>query len=112
MGISDLPLSYEHWLLMRQEHLQLDLIRSEFTIDLYKQYRKHLGAVRYELLKQAQMLVVPQTAKNMLSLGRISWLTPVIGGYKLTRLLKLNGLLRDIILPAEYKSQINDLDLV
>ena len=52
MGIKGLPLNYQDWLIMRNEHLKQDLICSDFTVDLYKQYRKHLGLVRYWLLKQ------------------------------------------------------------
>ena len=38
-----------------------DLEKSHYTADLYKQYRKHLGFVRYKLLKESQKLVVPHT---------------------------------------------------
>lgn len=112
MGINGLPGNYQNWLLMREEHLQRDLIRSEFTVDLFKQYRKHLGWVRFMLLKEAQVLVVPKTAKKLLSIGSIPWLVPLLGVYKLTRIFRLNGLLRNIILPSEYKVQIRDLDVV
>ncbi|HEX5653572.1 MAG TPA: oxygenase MpaB family protein, partial [Chitinophagaceae bacterium] len=43
MGLKDLPVSYQEWTIKRQEHLQADLAKTHYTIDLYKQYRKHLG---------------------------------------------------------------------
>lgn len=100
------------WLVMRNEHIQQNLIQSNFTIDLYKQYKKHLGIVRYELLKQAQILVVPDRVRKLLALGNIPLLTPVLLLYKFTRILKLDQFLRNIILPDEYKAQIKDLDAV
>ena len=39
MGIKGLPETYQNWVIMRAEHLQKNMISSEFTIDLNKQYR-------------------------------------------------------------------------
>jgi hypothetical protein len=50
MGLSGLPLDYPGWSIMRQEHLQENLLKSDFTVDLYRQYKKHLGKMRYRLL--------------------------------------------------------------
>ena len=112
MNIKGLPGSYQEWLKMRREHLQQDLICSNLTKDLYKQYRKHLGLPRFLILKQAQLLVVPERVNSLLSLGTIRLLTPVLSVYKLTRLLKLDQFLRNIILPNVYKAQIKDLDVI
>lgn len=112
MEIKNLPDSYEEWLPMRHEHLQQDLLKSNFTADLYKQYRKHLGAIRYWILKQAQLLVVPEKVKAELRLGRLPLLRPVLKVYKWTRMFKLDQHLRNIILPKDYKAQIVDLDVI
>jgi ER-bound oxygenase mpaB/B'/Rubber oxygenase, catalytic domain len=111
MGLKDLPANYQQWLISREEHLQQDLIKSDFTIDLYKQYRKHLGFVRYALLKESQKLVVPDHAKQLLKLGKFSWLTPILATYKLSRKIKLDWFLKSIVLPAKYKKQIKELDI-
>lgn len=111
MRLTGLPSDYDDWLIMRNEHLQSNLIYSNFTTDLFKQYRHHLGSVRYQLLKQAQILVVPERVKRLLSLGNISVLDPALKVYKLARLFKLEGLLRNVILPSGYKKQITDLDI-
>jgi uncharacterized protein (DUF2236 family) len=112
MEIKNLPNSYEEWLSMRHEHLQQDLLKNNFTADLYKQYRKHLGAIRYWILKQAQLLVVPEKVKAELRLGRLPLLRPVLKVYKWTRMFKLDQHLRNIILPKDYKAQIVDLDVI
>lgn len=112
MGIKGLPSKFEEWLVMRNEHLQQDLIRSDFTIDLYKQYRKHLGLVRYQVLKQTQVLVVPKIVNELLFLGRVPLFAPILGVYKLIRYLKLEAVLKNAILPNAYKVQIMDLDVI
>ena len=112
MGIPDLPLTYEAWVGMRQIHLSQDLGHSNLSRDLYKQYRKHLGLVRYRLLLEAQKLIVPGKVGKMLSFGNLRMLQPVIGVYKLSRILKFDKILKSIILPSEYKKEINDLDVV
>lgn len=110
MKINGLPLNYSDYLIMRKEHLQKDLICSNYTRDLYRQYRKHLGLVRYQILRQAQVLVVPDRVNNLLSLGTIPFLLPVLSIYKLFRKLNIERLLRDAILPGEYKKEIKELD--
>lgn len=112
MGITGLPINYRHWQQMRDQHLQDNLIRSKFTTDLYQQYRKHLGPVRYLLLKQAQVLVTPRTVNQQLGLGTIPWLTPIIGLYKTARLMGIQDTLKNVILPPEYKAQIQNLDVI
>lgn len=111
MGLAGLPLNYREWLTMREEHLQQNLTCSHFTMDLFRQYKMHLGPVRYLLLKQGQVLVVPKRVNELLSLGKTHWLRPILEVYKLSRFVKLNGLLRDTILPRKYKTQIKDLDI-
>lgn len=110
MGIKDLPESYDEWLPIRQEHLKQDLIKSKFTIDLYSQYRKHLGAFRYSILKQVQVMLVPEHVRSLLAFGNTPYLLPVLQLYKFSRMLKIDQLLRNIMLPQAYKAQVQDLD--
>ena len=110
MGLKDLPQTYPQWLVARQEHLAHNLQESKYTFDLYKQYKKHLGPIRYMLLLEAQKLVVPQLVKSMLQFGRVNWLVPVLAVYKLTRQFNLDWLLKEAILPGAYKAEIKALD--
>lgn len=112
MGVSGLPETLAEWEKMRQGHLEQNLKRSIFTDDLFRQYRKHLGVVRYRILLETQTLVAPQKVRELLGLREVSLLHPLIGLYKLSRSLKLDWLLKAFILPSEYKREIGELDTV
>ncbi len=108
--IPGLPQNYQQWLPVRAAHLRQDLEKSRHTTDLYRQYRKHLGWARYQLLREAQILVVPDRVKTLLAFPNASWLAPVLNIYKLTRMVNLDWLLKSLILPSDYKTEIKALD--
>jgi len=111
MGLKKLSLGYIEWLPVRREHLIENLQKSEYTIDLFKQYKKHLGAMRFKVLIEGQKLVVPDRVKELLQFSDFSLLTPVVPLYKVSRLMKMDWLLKNILLPSDYKDQINELDV-
>ena len=111
MKLVGLPKTFTEWVAMRAEHLQNHLIKSDFTTDLFKQYKKHLGFVRYNLLLEGQKLVVPKKVAELLEFNKVPFLVPVIAVYKLSRIFKLDSLLKNIILPKEYKEEIRQLDV-
>ena len=111
MGLKDLPTNYVEWLQVYHEHLEHDLEKSNFTVDLFKQYKKHLGAMRFKVLIEGQKLVVPERVKQLLHFSDFSLLTPVLPVYKISRLMKIDWLLKNILLPSDYKDQINELDV-
>lgn len=111
MGLKDLPVGYSQWLDSRKFHLENDLIKSDCTIDLYKQYRKHLGYVRYLLLKEGQKLVVPTIVAKLMGFNRFYFLKYVLWVYKLLKKFRLHHLLKAAILPKAYQLQINELDM-
>lgn len=111
MNIPELPTTYIDWLPVRQQHLEQDLILSEYSLDLYKQYKKHLGTFRFAVLKQAQLLVVPPLVKRLLKLGTVSLLRPVVPLYKMSRVVKADWMIKAILLPSAYKKQIAELDI-
>jgi hypothetical protein len=111
MGLKGLPANYNEWVIMHTEQLKDDLVKSFYTVDLYKQYRKHLGWLRYQLLMESQKLVVPAYPKQLLNLDSFSWLTPILFIYKLSRKIKMNGFLKSLVLPNAYKLQIKQLDI-
>lgn len=110
MGIPDLPADYTAWLPVREAHLAADLEFSRLTADLYQQYRKHLGPLRYWLLRQAQRLVVPATVRELLHLGSGSVLRPVLPLYRRTQRLALGRWAKAALLPPAYRGQILALD--
>jgi hypothetical protein len=111
MGLKELPVNYVEWLPARKAHLTADLRKSEYTADLFKQYKKHLGSMRFKVLIEGQKLVVPDTVKELLQFRDFSLLTPVVPLYKISRLMKMDWMLKSILLPADYKDQINKLNV-
>jgi hypothetical protein len=111
MGVKDLPTSYEKWLPVRQQHLIQDLQKSEYTEDLFRQYKKHLGTMRFKVLIEGQKLVVPDRVKQLLHFSDFSLLGPVVPLYKISRLMKMDWILKNILLPHEYMDQIKNLDV-
>src|SRR5690349_347699 len=111
MGLKQLPVTYVEWVTVRQQHLMDDLQMSEYTADLFRQYRKHLGAMRFRVLIEGQKLVVPDIVKELLHFSDFSLLTPVVPVYKVSRLMKLDWVLKNILLPSDYKDEINELDV-
>lgn len=112
MGVKDLPDNYKDWVTMREDHLQHNLQKSHFTIDLFNQYRKHLGIIRYRILLEAQTLIVPDRVRTLLEFRKMSLLKPVLGVYKLSRFINADKLLKELIMPSAYKSEIKALDSV
>ncbi len=111
MKLQGLPTNYTEWTVMQQQHLQQDLHKSNYTIDLFRQYRKHLGPLRYYLLKESQKMVCPPLVNQLLSTGKIQWIRPLLGIYKISRLVRMDWFLKSLILPQAYKKQIKELDI-
>jgi uncharacterized protein (DUF2236 family) len=110
MGLKELPHTYKEFERVRQQHLEQNLERSHYTDDLFQQYRKHLGDMRYNILLEVQTLVAPQRVRELLGFRKISLLYPLLVLYKASRIIHLDWLIRELILPAKYKKQIKALD--
>ena len=110
MGLRQLPQNYAQWLQARSTHLSNDLARSNYTIHLTQQYKKHLGQLRYTILLQVQAMLVPTIVKKQLQLP-----APLLGkllllAYKSSRFIKAENLVKALLLPNAYKPQIKQLD--
>lgn len=111
MHLVGLPKTYQQWLKMRYEHLNENLAAGNYTKDLFKQYKKHLGSLRYTILIEVQKLIVPKKVKELLSFGNMKIILPVLGLYKFSRKLKLDWFLKSLLLPKQYKLQVKNLDI-
>lgn len=111
MKLSGLPSNYDAWVEMRATHMQENLVCSKYTKDLFNQYKKKLGAIRYKLLKQGQWMVVPDQVKRLLPFRLTPWLEPILHIYKALRILRLHRLFRNAILPGKYMDEIRKLDV-
>jgi hypothetical protein len=111
MGLKDLPADYPAWTRMRASHLADNLVAGDYTFDLYRQYRKHLGSLRYHCLLQMQSLLVPPLVSRLLCLPRFHWIRPLTVVYKILYRLRLDRLAKEIILPRNYRAQVYNLDI-
>jgi uncharacterized protein (DUF2236 family) len=112
MEVPLLPDTYELWSDDRQAHLERDLEKSEYTVRLYQQYRKHLGIVRYTILRSAQSVLVPKRIRHLLMLSRSGLFLAMLRGYKVLVKVRLDWPLKKMILPARYIGQVKELQQV
>ncbi len=110
MLLSKLPVNFEAWQTDRQIHLKNDLAYSEYSAELFRQYKKHLGAIRYRILRGAQRMVVPSIVKKLARLNQLQLLKPMLIMYKWSEKIKLQSFIRQIILPAKYQKEIMEID--
>lgn len=110
MGLEGLPKNYREFETLRAQYLQEDLEYGRYSKDLYKRYRKSLGWLRYQLLLQAQVLLVPERVRRLLSLGAIPWLWPAVQVYRFCAFLHLDRGIKTVLLPAGYREQVFELD--
>lgn len=112
MGVPDLPLTYTDWQTDRQAHLANDLERSQYTDTLFRRYREEIGDWRYNLLRQAQGLLVPDRVARMLDLPQRPLLARLLWIYPTTRALGLRSVVQRILLPTTYLARIQALERV
>lgn len=111
MQLQALPVTYAAWQADYATHLENDLAKTNYTTDLFKQYKKHLGGFRYYILIEAQKLLVPKRVHALLGFGKFSAMRMAIPAYKCLRWLHLDGLLKTALLPRKYLAQVRSLDV-
>ncbi|RYY40936.1 MAG: DUF2236 domain-containing protein [Chitinophagaceae bacterium] len=111
MGLTELPPDFAAWVPSRAEHLHRDLARSAWTDDLYLQYRRHLGGVRYYLVRQLQSVLVPRVVQQMLGLKPSLLIRASMPLYKLCYAIGLDRAIKAVLLPDKYKKQVAALDV-
>lgn len=112
MGVENLPRNYAEWLPVREAHVYENLEKSKFTVDLFQQYEKHLGTVRFKILIEAQKLMVPKRVRELLCFRHFSLLIPAVPVYKIVKLMKMDSVVKNLLLPADYREQINRLNIL
>jgi hypothetical protein len=112
MELEGLPDTYSDWLTMRKAYLEKNLENSALTADLFKQYKKHLGNMRYFLLLRVQAMLAPAEVRLLLPNLRPGVGPLLLGAYKLARLFKLAKIARNGLLPARHQEQVAELDVV
>ena len=110
MGVPDLPTHYADWLPDRARHLDTDLAHSAFTDKRFQRYRDELGGWRYNLLRQAQALLVPDHVRQLLDLPARPLLAKTLWIYGIANTLRLRSAVQHVLLPTAYLSRIQALD--
>lgn len=110
MEIEDLPNSYKDWLEDRANHLSSNITFSHYSADLFEQYKKHLGWFRFKLLKELQLVLTPHQVRNLLPFKGLSIIKPIIALYKVSRTIRMDDLMKNLVLPKKYRDQIKAMD--
>jgi hypothetical protein len=111
MKLKNLAPNYNEWLLQRETDMENDLEKSEFTVDLFKQYKKHLGSIRYFILIEGEKLIIPERVRKLLGFSKLSLLTFILPLYKISRILEFHNAIKKLILPKKYTREIYELDI-
>jgi uncharacterized protein (DUF2236 family) len=111
MQLKDLPANYHDWLESYDQHLKNDLVRSDFTDDLFRQYKKHLGAFRYSILVETQKALMPPFVKQLLGLKESLFMRMAVPVYRAAVVLGLRKLVHFALLPPKYLAQVQALNL-
>ncbi len=109
--LSDLPIGYKQWEIARSKHLQLRLVKSDFTEKLLMQYKKHLGAVRYHILEMVQSHLLPQEVNRQLGVKKSKILPFVLATYKMFKNIGIAKPFQIMLLPKLYREQVFQLDV-
>ena len=109
MELKNLPKNYNEWLIDRTVHLENDLQKGKFTIHLFEQYKKHLGSFRYFVLLQIQHVLVPKIVFDKLFTTSNFPTKLVLKAYKLSRIIKIDIILKSIILPNKHKAELTKI---
>ncbi len=110
LNVTHLPASYAEWKVDRQRHLDRDLAYSDYSARLFEQYRRHLGAWRYEILLEVQALLVPEKVRRLLRFDSPTLLEYFLPLYKIVDLFGLQPALRLLLIQPQYWNEIQVFD--
>lgn len=109
MNLKNLPNNYQNWLIDRDLHLENNLQKTVYTMDLFNQYHKHLGNIRYFILLQFQQVLVPKLVKEKLDLNSKFPILLFLKIYKMMRFFGLGRFVKSFILPFKYKDEFKKI---
>ena len=112
LNVKALPRSYEDWRADRRAHMERDLAYGRHTALLYESYRRHLGALRYQLLRQVQALLVPERVRGLLSLNESAVFSAAVEVFAALPAPGLRALVRRVLLQPRYWGDVAELERV
>jgi uncharacterized protein (DUF2236 family) len=110
LAVTELPETYTEWQADRRRHLERDLSYSRHTALLFKQYRRHLGVWRYNLLLQVQAVLAPDEVRRLLRLRRNKLMTGLVQTYGAISPLNLQTVVHTLLIPPRYWAEIRRFD--
>lgn len=110
MHIRDIPANYSGWKKVYESQQTHNLQKTSFTEDLFRQYKKHLGAFRYFLLLDIQRMLVSKHVNDLLGLGRARFVQLLHPLYKYIRKYSLHKHLILMMVPRRFKNQVKAMD--
>jgi hypothetical protein len=110
MHIPDIPAGYISWKKRYDNQQTRRLLKSSYTEDLFKQYKKHLGAFRYFLLLDIQRMLVSGHVNKLLGLGRPRLAHLLMPVYRQIRKVGLHKRLILMMVPRKFISQVKAMD--
>jgi len=110
LRITELPPTYAEWRRDRRRHLERDLAYSRHTALLFRQYRRHLGFWRYNLLLQVQALLVPGEVRRQLRLSPNILLPGLIRAYGIVERCNLQSIIHSLLIPPRYWADVRKFD--
>ena len=112
LRIRELPATYAEWQQDRRRHIIRDLVYSRHTGLLFKQYRRHLGFWRYELLLEVQALLVPEEVRRLLKLSPNFLIPGLIRAYGIVQQCNLQSVVHSLLIPPRYWDEVREFDRI
>jgi uncharacterized protein (DUF2236 family) len=106
MGIHGLPWTFAQWSEAYQSLLQSSLQYSPYTNALFRQYRKHLGPLRYYFLGVVQQQLVTHRVGTLLQMRKPFTLSPLLVLYRMIRKTMLGDWVLFTLVPSTYRQQL------
>jgi hypothetical protein len=110
MSIPQLPDTYEEWREDRRRHMARDLSYSKHTSMLFRQYRRHLGWWRYQLLLEVQAVLVPGEVRRLLRFNSNRIMSGLVQTYGIVNRGNLRSLVHGLLIPSRYWPEVRSFD--
>ncbi len=110
MAIKGLPETYDEYRRLRQSHIRNHLIHSDYSDQLYAQYRAHIGPIRMRGLLDVQASLVPPEVAQILGLHQRRYVKLMLRLYRHIESRRLLRLFYPLIMPRRYLVQLRAID--
>jgi hypothetical protein len=110
LSIPELPSSYSEWQVDRHRHMVRDLTYNKHTSMLFRQYRKHLGLLRYSLLLEVQAVLVPHEVRRLLHFNSSKLISGLVQTYGVIGGGYLRSLVHTLLIPPRYWADVRSFD--